>query len=112
MQTLDRSLDQSLDSLNHCRSDVPIAPDDRHRQISHLGRNAAKHCPQRLPDCHRAVRRVQTKAGTRGLAEALDWTKLWMFNTAGCQTAEEAIRVARLGRDGEDWGRKITISSN
>jgi len=48
-----------------------------------------------------AVRRVQTKApGHQGLAEALDWTKLWMLpNTAGCQTAEEAIRVARLGRE-------------
>lgn len=48
-----------------------------------------------------AVRRVQTNApGHEGLAEALDWTKLWMLpNTAGCQTAEEAIRVARLGRE-------------
>jgi len=48
-----------------------------------------------------AVRRVQTNApGHEGLAEALDWTTLWMLpNTAGCQTAEDAIRVARLGRE-------------
>lgn len=48
-----------------------------------------------------AVRRVQTNApGHEGLAEALDWTKVWMLpNTAGCKTAEEAIRVARLGRE-------------
>jgi len=48
-----------------------------------------------------AVRRVQTNApGHEGLAEALDWTKIWMLpNTAGCQTAQEAIRVARLGRE-------------
>ncbi|NJP09151.1 MAG: thiazole synthase [Leptolyngbyaceae cyanobacterium RU_5_1] len=48
-----------------------------------------------------AVRRVQTHApGHEGLAEALDWSKLWMLpNTAGCQAAEEAIRVARLGRE-------------
>lgn len=48
-----------------------------------------------------AVRRVQTKApGHEGLAQALDWQKIWMLpNTAGCQTAEEAIRVARLGRE-------------
>ncbi|MDJ0797507.1 MAG: glycine oxidase ThiO [Calothrix sp. MO_167.B12] len=48
-----------------------------------------------------AVRRVQTKApGHEGLAEALDWQKIWMLpNTAGCKTAEEAIRVARLGRE-------------
>jgi thiazole synthase len=48
-----------------------------------------------------AVRRVQTNApGHEGLAEALDWTSIWMLpNTAGCQTAEEAIRVARLGRE-------------
>jgi thiazole synthase len=48
-----------------------------------------------------AVRRVQTNApGHEGLADALDWQKIWMLpNTAGCQTAEEAIRVARLGRE-------------
>jgi thiazole synthase len=48
-----------------------------------------------------AVRRVQTHApGHEGLAEALDWTKIWMLpNTAGCKTAEDAIRVARLGRE-------------
>ena len=48
-----------------------------------------------------AVRRVQTNApGHEGLAEALDWNTIWMLpNTAGCQTAEEAIRVARLGRE-------------
>jgi thiazole synthase len=48
-----------------------------------------------------AVRRVQTNApGHEGLAEALDWSQLWMLpNTAGCKTAEEAIRVARLGRE-------------
>jgi thiazole synthase len=48
-----------------------------------------------------AVRRVQTKApGHEGLAEALDWNKIWMLpNTAGCKNAEEAIRVARLGRE-------------
>ncbi|MBU6187178.1 MAG: thiazole synthase [Synechococcales bacterium] len=48
-----------------------------------------------------AVRRVHANApGHEGLAEALDWKKIWMLpNTAGCQTAEEAIRVARLGRE-------------
>jgi thiazole synthase len=48
-----------------------------------------------------AVRRVQTNApGHGGLAEAIDWTKIWMLpNTAGCKTAEEAVRVARLGRE-------------
>ena len=48
-----------------------------------------------------AVRRVQTKAqGHEGLAEAIDWNRIWMLpNTAGCKTAEEAVRVARLGRE-------------
>jgi len=48
-----------------------------------------------------AVRRVQTQAqGHEGLAEAIDWSKIWMLpNTAGCRTADEAIRVARLGRE-------------
>lgn len=48
-----------------------------------------------------AVRRVQVNApGHQGLAEAIDWSKVWMLpNTAGCQTAEDAVRVARLGRE-------------
>jgi thiazole synthase len=48
-----------------------------------------------------AVRRVQSQAqGHLGLMEAIDWQRIWMLpNTAGCATAEEAIRVARLGRE-------------
>lgn len=48
-----------------------------------------------------AVRRVQTNApGHEGLAEAINWQKIWMLpNTAGCKTAEDAVRVARLGRE-------------
>jgi thiazole synthase len=48
-----------------------------------------------------AVRRVQSQAaGHLGLLEAIDWQRIWMLpNTAGCATAEEAIRVARLGRE-------------
>ncbi len=48
-----------------------------------------------------AVRRVQSQAsGHQGLMEAIDWSRHWMLpNTAGCTTAEEAVRVARLGRE-------------
>ncbi len=48
-----------------------------------------------------AVRRVQAAApGHGGLIEAIDWSRIWMLpNTAGCATAEEAVRVARLGRE-------------
>jgi thiazole synthase len=48
-----------------------------------------------------AVRRVQSQApGHGGLMEAIDWQRIWMLpNTAGCATAEEAVRVARLGRE-------------
>lgn len=48
-----------------------------------------------------AVRRVQSGApGHGGLMQAIDWQRIWMLpNTAGCATAEEAVRVARLGRE-------------
>tara|TARA_Y100001968_G_scaffold71362_2_gene62592 strand:+ start:275 stop:1084 length:810 start_codon:yes stop_codon:yes gene_type:complete len=48
-----------------------------------------------------AVRRVkESQLGHQGLIEAIDWKKYWMLpNTAGCKNAEEAIRVARLGRE-------------
>ncbi len=48
-----------------------------------------------------AVRRIQgLESGHKGLMESIDWNKIWMLpNTAGCTNAEEAIRVARLGRE-------------
>ena len=49
-----------------------------------------------------AVRRVGNSddPSHKGLMEAIDWTKIWMLpNTAGCANAEEAIRIARLGRE-------------
>ena len=48
-----------------------------------------------------AVRRVQNQAeGHRGLLEAIDWSSIRMLpNTAGCATVDEAVRVARLGRE-------------
>ena len=62
-----------------------------------------------------AVRRVQTNAsGHEGLGEAIDWSKYWLLpNTAGCQTADEAVRVADWdGRWQKFWGKKIIILSN
>nr|YP_010930418.1 thiamin biosynthesis protein G [Ochrosphaera neapolitana]WKK50146.1 thiamin biosynthesis protein G [Ochrosphaera neapolitana] len=49
-----------------------------------------------------AVRRAQNTNmnGIQSLLKGLDWKKIWLMpNTAGCQTAEEAIRVAFLGRE-------------
>tara|TARA_B100000965_G_scaffold402247_1_gene427772 strand:+ start:440 stop:1246 length:807 start_codon:yes stop_codon:yes gene_type:complete len=48
-----------------------------------------------------AVRRIESlENGHKGLMESIDWNKIWMLpNTAGCTNAEEAIRIARLGRE-------------
>jgi len=49
-----------------------------------------------------AVRRAQNSSveSIDKLLEKLDWTKIWLLpNTAGCQTAEQAIRLAFLGRE-------------
>ena len=48
-----------------------------------------------------AIRRVQQfENGHKGLMESINWNTIWMLpNTAGCKDAEEAIRVARLGRE-------------
>ena len=47
-----------------------------------------------------AIRRVDMKApGHVGLMDHIDLNKYWLLpNTAGCATAEEAIRVARLSK--------------
>ena len=48
-----------------------------------------------------AVRRIQgLEKGHKGLMESINWKNIWMLpNTAGCSNPEEAIRVARLGRE-------------
>nr|ARW63657.1 thiG protein [Chondria sp. (in: red algae)] len=49
-----------------------------------------------------AIRRSQyaKNTGKSNLIDGLDWQKLWILpNTAGCETAEEAIRIAQLGRE-------------
>ena len=54
-----------------------------------------------------SIRRVELRsAGHDGLLEALDWDRYQLLpNTAGCRTAEEALRVARLARavTGTNW---------
>ena len=50
-----------------------------------------------------AIRRLQKDIQStqeKNLIQALDWQKLWLLpNTAGSKTAEEAIRMALLGRE-------------
>lgn len=102
MQTLDKSLEHSLDNLlviagRTFRSRL-MTGTGKYRNFDEMRQSiTASGCEIVTV----AVRRVQTNApGHEGLAEALDWTTIWMLpNTAGCQTAEDAIRVARLGRE-------------
>ncbi len=49
-----------------------------------------------------AIRRAQSSTvdGIDKLLNNLDWAKIWLMpNTAGCQTSEQAIRLAFLGRE-------------
>ena len=48
-----------------------------------------------------AIRRIDLNApGHIGLLEQIDTNKYWILpNTAGCQTKEEAIRIAKLSRE-------------
>jgi|TARA_B100000768_G_scaffold181013_1_gene202555 thiazole synthase len=49
-----------------------------------------------------AIRRLPTNLNNDNISflKELDWNKLWLLpNTAGCQTAEEAIRMAFLGHE-------------
>ncbi|MBD1825301.1 thiazole synthase [Cyanobacteria bacterium FACHB-DQ100] len=102
MQTLDKPLEKSLDD------DLIIAGRKFHSRLM-TGTGKYRNFDEMRQSIAAsgcgivtvAVRRVQTNApGHEGLAEAIDWSKIWMLpNTAGCQTAEDAIRVARLGRE-------------
>ena len=102
MQTLNHSLEQSLDRpliiAGKTFQSRLMTGTGKYRSIKEMQQSIIQSGCQIVTV---AVRRVQTNApGHEGLAEALDWTKIWMLpNTAGCQTAEEAIRVARLGRE-------------
>lgn len=49
-----------------------------------------------------AIRRAQyaKNIGKSNLIDGLNWKKLWLLpNTAGCETAEEAIKIASLSRE-------------
>lgn len=49
-----------------------------------------------------AIRRAHyaKQIGKSNLIDGLNWKKIWLLpNTAGCQNAEEAIRIATLGRE-------------
>lgn len=53
-----------------------------------------------------ALRRIDLDAPKRSILDEIDWKRYHILpNTAGCKTAEEAIRVARLARAMElsDW---------
>jgi thiazole synthase len=102
MQTLDKSLAQTSDRpltiAGKTFTSRLMTGTGKYRSLEEMQQSIAASGCQIVTV---AVRRVQTKApGHEGLAEALDWTKLWMLpNTAGCQTAQDAIRVAKLGRE-------------
>ena len=48
-----------------------------------------------------AIRRAKTNRTLKNhLISALNWKKIWLLpNTAGCANVEEAIRIARLGKE-------------
>nr|YP_010713776.1 thiamin biosynthesis protein G [Galdieria phlegrea]WDA99858.1 thiamin biosynthesis protein G [Galdieria phlegrea] len=49
-----------------------------------------------------AIRRAQNNliSGLNILLKRLNWKNLWLLpNTAGCKTSDEAIRIAKLGRE-------------
>jgi len=47
-----------------------------------------------------AVRRIKNDETGENLLEKINWKKYWMLpNTAGCINADEAIRIANLGRE-------------
>nr|YP_009510750.1 Thiamine biosynthesis protein G [Gracilaria gracilis]AXI96423.1 Thiamine biosynthesis protein G [Gracilaria gracilis] len=49
-----------------------------------------------------AIRRAYSKKlnGKSNLLDGLNWKKLWLLpNTAGCETVEEAVRIAIVGRE-------------
>jgi len=47
-----------------------------------------------------AIRRIKNNQKGENLLENINWEKYWMLpNTAGCVNADEAIRIALLGRE-------------
>lgn len=102
MQTLDKPLERTLDDplviAGRTFQSRLMTGTGKYRNFEDMRQSIAVSGSQIVTV---AVRRVQTSApGHEGLAEALDWGQIWMLpNTAGCQTAEDAIRVARLGRE-------------
>ena len=94
------------DPLTYRRPRVPLAADHGHGQVPVLRGHARRR--RRLRLRARDRRRPPHRPGRRSGEAITDWLPEGVGllpNTAGCQTAEEAVRVARLARAGglPDW---------
>lgn len=85
---------------NNSRKKLQLPFDGRNRKFKDFETMQQAHNASGAEIVTVAIRRVDTGApGHVGLMDYIDTDKFWILpNTAGCQTAEEAIRVARLGR--------------
>jgi thiamine biosynthesis protein ThiS len=92
-----------LGSMTHfdCWKDVHVAADRRHGQVLVAVGDGQSARSVGGGDDHRAVRRVNISDRTKeSLLDYIDTSKYVLLpNTAGCYTADEAIRTARLGRE-------------
>ena len=77
---------------------VPLAADHRHRQVPVVRDDARGDRRVRYEIVTVALRRIDLDAPGEAILDFLPEDVLLLPNTAGCETAEEAVRVARLAR--------------
>ena len=88
-------------SLHNRGPHVQVAPDRRHRQIRPTPSWSGRTKPRRRHGHGRGAPRERLLiAHAKALLDYIDREKLFILpNTAGCYSADEAIRTARLGRE-------------
>ena len=92
--------DQSRSS-RHCGPGIPIAPDRRHRKVPVARRHGAGARGLRRRHGHGRGAAGEHLRSVEGIAARLHRhvEDFLLPNTAGCYTADDAVRTARLGRE-------------
>ena len=93
-------------AAGHRRADATLAAHHRHRQIQILRGERGGARSQRRRDRHRrgAAREPHRSDAAAGSIDFIDPKKFtYLPNTAGCFTAEDAVRTLRLAREAGGW---------
>ena len=86
-------------SADYCRAGVRLPPFPRHGRLSQSQDHARRRRGERHRDGDRSIRRISLAGDDESLIDLLAGKVRFLPNTAGCQTAKDAVLTAELARE-------------